>query len=135
MTGILYDPAVAARRPTRSATCSRRYKGHLGFADDPALAFQVAALDLGLPDPAALNAEQALAAEIYLKHYKKNYRSFWYDLDNLASAFKDGRVTIAVGDRRDALRAPATRRAGRLRARRGGSAHRHLRPRHHDAGA
>ncbi len=36
-------------------------------------------------------------------HYKENYRSFWYDLDNLASAFKGGRVTIAVGDRRDAL--------------------------------
>jgi spermidine/putrescine transport system substrate-binding protein len=104
VTGILYDPA-ATRTPPDSFkdVFARRYKGHLGFADDAALAFQVAALNLGLPDPADLDAEQAFKAEIYLKHFKENYRSFWYDLDNLASAFKGGRVRIAVGDRRDAL--------------------------------
>jgi len=104
VTGILYDPAVDASPPDSFRDLfSRRHKGHLGFADDPALAFQVAALNLGLPDPAGLDPAQALEAEIYLKHFKKNYLSFWYDLDNLASAFKGGRVTIAVGDRRDAL--------------------------------
>jgi spermidine/putrescine transport system substrate-binding protein len=104
VTGILYDPAVASTPPDSFGDLfARRYKGHLGFADDAALAFQIAALDLGLPDAAALSAEQALQAEIYLKHYKKNYRSFWHDLDNLARAFRGGRVTVAVGDRRDAL--------------------------------
>ncbi len=104
VTGILYDRRAAGPHPDSFADLfARRYKGHLGFADDPALAFQVAALDLGLPDPVALTAEQALQAEIYLKHYRDNYRSFWYDLGNLASAFKGGRVTVAVGDRRDAL--------------------------------
>lgn len=104
VSGIIYDPA-AVRTPPESFRdlFARPHAGHLGFADDAALAFQIAALNLGLPDPAALSAEQALDAEVYLKHYKKNYRSFWYDLDNLASAFKGGRVTIAVGDRRDAL--------------------------------
>jgi spermidine/putrescine transport system substrate-binding protein len=104
VTGILFNPDVDASRPDSFRDLfGRRHKGHLGFADDPALAFQVAALNLGLPDSADLNAEQSLEAEIYLKHFKKNYVSFWYDLDNLASAFKGGRVTIAVGDRRDSL--------------------------------
>ena len=104
VSGIMYDPAAAPPPPDSFADLfSPRYKGHLGFADDAALAFQIAALDLGLPDPSALSAEQATEAEIHLKHYKKNYRSFWYDLDNLASAFRGGRVTIAVGDRRAAL--------------------------------
>jgi spermidine/putrescine transport system substrate-binding protein len=103
-TGIIYDPAVAPSPPDSFADLFLpRYSGHLGFADDAALAFQIAALDLGLRDPTTLTAEQAVAAEIHLKHYKKNYRSFWYDLDNLASAFKGGRVTIAVGDQHDAL--------------------------------
>jgi len=104
VTGIIYDPSAAPTPPDAFADLfSPPYKGHLGFADDAALAFQIAALDLGLRDPEVLTHEQATAAEIHLKHYKKNYRSFWYDLDNLASAFRDGRVTIAVGDRRDAL--------------------------------
>jgi spermidine/putrescine transport system substrate-binding protein len=104
VTGIVYNPAAGPARPDSfSELFAPRYSGHLGFADDPALAFQVAALDLGLPDPSVLNTDQAMAAEIYLKHYKKNYRSFWYDVDNLASAFRAGRVTVAVGDRRDAL--------------------------------
>lgn len=104
VTGIVYDPAATARPPDSFGDLfSARYKGRLGFADDAALAFQIAALDLGLPDPEALTAEQALAAKVHLRHYEKHYRSFWHDLDNLASAFRSGHVTIAVGDRRTAL--------------------------------
>ncbi len=103
VTGIVYDPAEAAHAPDSFGDLfSARYKGHLGFADDAALAFQIAALDLGLPDPEALTAEQALAVKVHLRHYEDHYRSFWHDLDNLASAFRSGAVTIAVGDRRTA---------------------------------
>ncbi len=104
VTGIVYDPAATTRPPDSFGDLfSARYKGRLGFADDASLAFQIAALDLGLPDPEALTAEQALAAKVHLRHYEEHYRSFWHDLDNLASAFRSGHVTIAVGDRRTAL--------------------------------
>jgi spermidine/putrescine transport system substrate-binding protein len=104
VTGIVYDPSDAPAPPNSfDDLFSPRYRGHLGVADDAALAFLIAALDLGLPHPSALTADQTLEAEIHLKHYAKNVRSFWRDVDNLASAFRSGHVTIAVGDGRAAL--------------------------------
>ncbi len=103
VTGIVYDPAETARPPDSFGDLfSARYKGRLGFPDDAALAFQIAALALGLPDPEVLTAEQAVAVKVHLRHYEEHYRSFWHDLDNLASAFRTGRVVIAAGDRRTA---------------------------------
>ena len=104
VTGIVYDADETVDPPDSFGDLfSARYKGHLGFADDAALAFQIAALDLGLPDPEALTPEQTVAVKAHLRHYEEHYRSFWHDLDNLASAFRSGHVTIAVGDRRTAL--------------------------------
>ena len=103
VTGIVYDPAETAQPPDSFGDLfAARYKGRLGFADDAALAFQIAALDLGLPDPEVLTADQVVAAKAHLRHYEDHFSSFWHDLDNLASAFRTGHVAIAVGDRRTA---------------------------------
>ncbi len=99
VTGIIYERA-GTPAPPRSFTdlFAKRNKGRLGFADDSALATAVAALDLGFADPSRLTAEQVDAVAIYLKRYRKHFRSFWFDPANLAAAFKDGHVRIATGD-------------------------------------
>lgn len=103
VTGMLYDPVAATRPDSFSDLFDSRYEGRVAFADDAALAFQVAALGFGLPDPANLGEDQALTAEIHLKRFRKSFTSFWCDLDDLANAFENGKVAVATGDRRDAL--------------------------------
>lgn len=104
VTGILYDPTAVTTPPgSFGDLLGGRFQGRLAFEDDAALAFQVAALDLALPDPAALDHDETLQAEDHLKHFRKSFRAFWGDLDDLASAFEHGRVTAATGDRRDAF--------------------------------
>jgi spermidine/putrescine transport system substrate-binding protein len=99
VTGIIYNP-VRTPAPPHSfrALFAPRYAGRLGFADDSALATAVGALDLGFVDPSRLTGEQVDAVAIYLKRYRKQFRSFWLDPANLATAFKDGHVTVAAGD-------------------------------------
>jgi len=103
VTGIIYDPRAVSTPPDSFHDLfSRRFKGHLSFADDSALAFEIAALRLGFPDPGALTAGQTIAAQGYLKRHANDIRLFWHDLDDLARAFKAGHVTAAIGDRRAA---------------------------------
>lgn len=99
VTGIIYNP-VRTPAPPRSFRdlFAPRNAGRLGFADDSALATAVAALDLGFADPSRLTADQVDAVAIYLKRYRKQFRSFWLDPANLAVAFKDGHVRVATGD-------------------------------------
>jgi spermidine/putrescine transport system substrate-binding protein len=97
VSGVVYDPRRIAAVPAAFRTVfAPRFAGRMAFRDDAALAFTVAALELGY-DPAALTPSQAAEAEIFLKHHKEKYRSFWHDLDMLAGAFRSGHVALAVG--------------------------------------
>jgi spermidine/putrescine transport system substrate-binding protein len=99
ITGIIYDPGRVPAPPRAFRDLfAPRYRGRLAFADDSALATAVAALNLGFADPGRLTAAEVERVAVYLKHYRKQFRSFWLDPANLARAFKDGHVTVAVGD-------------------------------------
>jgi hypothetical protein len=104
VTGIISVRDQSGTMPTSfKELFADRYVGRLAFNDDAALAFQISALDLGLPHPDGLTSDEALKAEIHLKGARERFAVFWDDVDDLARAFKSGRVTVAVGDRSDAL--------------------------------